>query len=36
MRVTHICLPEADGRCRVFWLLDGVWVHKGWLMEELK
>ncbi len=26
---------EADWRRPVYWLIDGKWVHKGWLMPEV-
>ena len=28
--------PPVPGACKVWWLIDTVWAHKGWLMPEIK
>ena len=27
--------PPAEGALPVMWLIDGEWVHKGWLLPQV-
>jgi hypothetical protein len=35
-KTTKIMGKGGDGKSPVYWLIDGEWIHKGWLLPQVQ